>query len=72
MYAHYHEPRRVAAEPSTAEQIAEQVALDCRSGTESPDVAAMLWARVKQAMVKMKKRGLASAEDKPTRSALKP
>jgi hypothetical protein len=61
---------RVATEPMTAEQIAEQVALDCRLGTESPDIAATLLARVKQAMVKMRARGLAIGEGKPTRWAL--
>jgi hypothetical protein len=63
---------RVASEPITAEQIAEQVALDCRLKAESPDVAATLLRRINAAMVKMRARGLAVGQGKPVRWALKP
>jgi hypothetical protein len=63
---------RGASEPMTAEQIAEQVALDCRLGTESPDVAAILLRRVNAAMAKMRARGLAGGEGRPVRWTLKP
>jgi hypothetical protein len=58
---------RVAPEPLTAQQIAEQVALDCRLKTETPDVAETLLARVNGALVKMKRRELAVGEGKPAR-----
>jgi hypothetical protein len=58
---------RVAREPMTVRQIAEQVALDCRLKTEVPDVAATLLLRVNAALAKMRARGLASGAGKPMR-----
>jgi hypothetical protein len=63
---------RVAPEPVTGQQIAEQVALDCRLKTEAPDVAATRLERVNAAIAKMKRRRLAIGEGKPSRWALKP
>jgi hypothetical protein len=51
---------RIASEPMTAQRIAEQVVLDRRLKTESPDVAATLLLRVNAALAKMRARGLAS------------
>ena len=56
---------RQVAEPMTAEQLAEQVALDCRVKTEAPGVAATLLVRLRAALVKMGKRGVVSGEGKP-------
>jgi hypothetical protein len=63
---------RVASDPMTAQQIAGQVALDCRLKTESPKVAATLLSRVNMALAKMRRRGIAIGEGKPARWALRP
>jgi len=62
---------RTAARPMTAQEIAEQVALDCRVKTESPNVAATLLDRVSAALMKMRQRDLAVAQGKPARWGLK-
>jgi hypothetical protein len=62
---------RTASGPMRAQQIAEQVALDCRVKTESPAIAETLLARVNGALAKMKRRGLAVGEGKPARWLLK-
>jgi hypothetical protein len=63
---------RVATEPLAADQIAGQVALDCRIATEAPGVAARLSWRVKTALDRLQKRELVNGVGKPPRWALRP
>jgi hypothetical protein len=56
---------RVATEPLAAEQIAGQVALDCRITTETPGVASRLLWRVQTSLERLRKRQLVASEGKP-------
>ena len=52
--------QRDASEPMTMADLVERVALDCRIGTEAPDVVATRLARVRAALAKLGKRGIVS------------
>jgi hypothetical protein len=61
---------RVATEPLGAEQVAGQVALDCRIATETPGVASKLLWRVQTSLERLRKRGLVIGSGKPPRWAV--
>jgi hypothetical protein len=56
---------RVATGPLAVEQIAGQVALDCRIATETPGVASRLLWRVQTSLERLRKRQLVASEGKP-------
>ena len=58
---------RDASELMATADLVERVALDCRSATGAPDVAATLLAHVRAALAKLDKRGIVSGEGKPAR-----